>query len=374
MRKVKITIAVLLTVWLSACSIIPQITDLGNYSGSWHRDDDDTSTVLKTDLNDDVILDDNDIEIIKFPKNSKILFRFTDQDMFQMEVVNATQGGLVIRYKIDGDLVNRAKVSDQRIQNAWRSMYRISGVSSELRVAKLNRVGGIDNVLEEVDIIKRNSVKRSYLQWLSADYELTADQQEKAIKIAKSIASDRESRLAFYAISRAKSALAKTQTVSLLRSLNEVQSDSELKNLLSNLLPAIEQEESQEVDNAFFEAATNIQSDSDLRDFMGDMFSVIIDHKSLVSGVKFAGEHIQSNRNLADLLMDLLNKDIRKEALIAVLETATTNISSDSNRADVLVSIIASKNYDKSIASLVEIAANKISSDSEKQRVLSELK
>jgi hypothetical protein len=213
-------------------------------------------------------------------------------------------------------------------------MIRDSGIGAQARVSRILRQGGTPAVLSEIRLIHSDGSKRTYLEQLFAQAQLSTEQMRDAAGLIRGISSDGDKA--------------------------QVLVDEDGRYLTHELRPEL------------FEAVESINSDGDKRRVLSDILKKDAGSPETLFGVARAAKHISSDGDKAEVLVEIAKSYREDGGVGAAYFEAVKSISSDGDHARVLLAFLAAHRDDRDSLAGALTSAGHISSDGDKARVLKE--
>ena len=370
----KLALVLLSSFILSACStsyVVEYIEEEGSNSGTWVRVNDGEQTKINANLNGQVILNTAETDIDVFPADSELSISTQGEDHFSMHIERKGSAPVKVSYQLNGEAVNRAAVSEQQLQLAWQSFFRLSGHSADERATRIVKNGGLSALLNEIEMIQSNLVTRRYIEHLVTSYALSDQEITETIAIIQNMSSNSQSSEAFSALLSGKTALRETQVIALVEATDNITSNNALSTLLIDIInkPAHNQL-SPALADSVLEAAKNISSNNSLGDVLSQLLDKVDDQQIVAKLIKQAGRNISSNNRLASLYTQTLDKDLGQDNMRLLLKSAGDNISSSNGLADFVINAIKSDNFSAEIIDDVTRVTKQIASSSRQSDVM----
>lgn len=316
--------------------------------------------------------------------------------------IEPSTGGLERRWRVDGE--TRPYDADAR---AWLArtlpvVFRRTAINADARARRILAEGGVDALLQEIELIPSDHVAGRYYRILLAqadlgpatirrvvreagrridsDFELgrlliaIAEHQplDEAVRIAYveaagSIDSDFEHRRVLSAILQ-REGLSREMAEAMLRSATRIASDFELARLLMQLVDAHPLDET--LAPAFFEAVDGIDSDFQRRRVLSAVLEQGTPRRDVLDRTLLAAQAIGSDFELGRLLIQVAELYPMDGPLPSSYLQATGTIASSHERTRVLTTFVHRERLEPATLVSVLEAATGISSDFEHGRIL----
>ena len=351
----KLLVPMVVTVAMAAAGMLPNVDlfsmDVEAASSSrhiWIDDDEDGRVSIDVSSSDENL--HMELEArgeIEFAPDDSDITSMADGDFFDLTV---TRHGDKHRVRIEGKggrLVRSWWVNgDKQLWNAeaaaWFAailpeVFRRTGINAEQRVAHMLDTGGVDAVLNEIELIQGDYSQKRYFMYLM---ELADPSSAEMIRIIRMAGS-------------------------------ELSSDFELRSVLISMLDEPGVDDS--VWTEFFKAARSIGSDYEQRTVLTELAErVPFEHnQGLIDEYLETSAAIGSDFEMRQSLIALLDRaDLDEESLSLLLQT-TGQVGSDFEQASILIQA-APRVRGRAVDAYLE-ASRKIGSDFEQRRVLDAL-
>lgn len=282
---------------------------------------------------------------IEFASDDSDIISMADGDYFDLSV---TRDGDKHRVRIEGDngrLVRSWWVDgDKQLWNteaaSWFAailpeVFRRTGLNAEQRVAHMLDTGGVDAVLDEIELIQGDYSQRRYFTYLMELADPSSAEMIRVVRLAGS----------------------------------ELSSDFELRSVLVSMLdePGLDDAAWTE----FFAAARGIGSDFEQRTVLTELAERVRFDKGLIDDYLENSASIGSDFEMRQALTALLDRaELDEESLSLLLQT-TAKVGSDFEQASVLIHAVGQVRG-QALDAYLE-ASGKIASDFEQRRALEAL-
>jgi beta-lactamase regulating signal transducer with metallopeptidase domain len=276
-----------------------------------------------------------------------------------------SSGHITRRYLING----REKPIDGDgkawLRAALPDLLRESGVDVPQRVRRILKQGGAAAVLAEIAKISGDGSKVLHLRELATIGNLTTDQFQSILRLARGISSDGEK--ASLLVSLVPYALKDNLRVYTFEALETVSSDGEKHRVLTYFIRA---DTSSATLTLVARAAAGISSDGEKAAVLVDLAPYLRGNRDLSHPFFRAAQSISSDGERARVLMAVMSSaGDQHDTLVDAIRTAGS-ISSDGEKAQVLIHADGYWKDDEPFRGAYFDAARSVSSDGEKARVL----
>jgi beta-lactamase regulating signal transducer with metallopeptidase domain len=323
----------------------------------------DDSRDLRIKLRGDVSFAGNDQSVSSLsPDGFLIIDESKGWSHRRVEVRPGQAGAVETKYFLDG----REKAMDG-VGRAWAAtMYlfaiRELGVDAEARVSRMLAHGGVSTVLQEVDLIHSDGVKRKYLTQLLDQATLTNSDLERVNDSVRKISSDGDK--ADFLAAHERDLCADQIQMSFFRAVNSISSDGDRRRVLIGVLQSSGKDP--EMARLVALSAKGMSSDGDKADVL---LAIPPDKSSQAScALLSAARDIQSDGDKARVLHDSAYVD--SSGCRDVYFSVVSRIQSDVDRAGVLQNLLSQTNLTSETLQEIANSAKAMSSDGDKANVL----
>jgi beta-lactamase regulating signal transducer with metallopeptidase domain len=280
----------------------------------------------------------------------------------RLEVHSGPGAAPETKYLIDG----REKPLDG-VGRAWAAssylfVLREIGLDAEARIDRILARRGPAGVLEEIDLIHSDQVKRRYLTQLLKQATLSSADLQRVNDSARKISSDNDK--AGFLLDHQHDLAAASLRTSYFRAVNSISSDNDRRRVLVHLLETDGQDP--EIGRLVALSAKEMSSDND----KADILLAIPATGSAQTGCALltAAKHIQSDNDKARVLRDSAYAGATqcRDAYFA----AVNLIQSDNDRAGVLQNLMEHATLTPETYRDIAHSAKAINSDNDKANVL----
>jgi len=349
----KLLIPMVVTVAMVGASMLPGVdlfsmdVEAGSTSRHvWIDDDEDGRMRIDVNTSDKNMAMELDARgEIEFAPDDSDITAMDDGDYFDLTVV---RDGDKHRARIEGEdgrLVRSWWVNgDKQLWNAeaaaWFAtilpeVFRRTGLNAEQRVAHMLDTGGVNTVLDEIELLQGDYTRRVYFTVLMEMADPISAELTRAVRLAG----------------------------------NEISSDFELRSVLVSMLDEPGLDDSAWTE--FFAAARGIGSDYEQRTVLTELAERIRFNKGLIDDYLENSASIGSDFEMRQALTALLDRaDLDEDSLILLLQT-TAKVGSDFEQASILEHAVPQVRGHAIDAYLA--ACGEIGSDFEQRRALEAL-
>ncbi|MCU1260067.1 MAG: hypothetical protein JWO80_2952 [Bryobacterales bacterium] len=279
----------------------------------------------------------------------------------RLEVRPSSSGAPEEKYFVDG----RQKPLDEA-GRAWAAstypfLMRELGIDVEGRVGRLLTRRGVSGVLDEVDLIHADNIKRKYLTQLAEQATLTTDDLRRVAMCVRKISSDHDK--AEFLIANANRFAADQLRTSYFHAVDSINSDNDRRRVLMGMLEA--DGRSPETASLVGKSAKSMNSDHDKAEVL---IAIPSTSGEATCGLLKAARTIQSDYDKARVLRDsgYMESSECRDAFFAVVN----QIHSDNDRSTVLREMLNRPALSAATYQEVASAAKAMSSDNDKANVL----
>jgi hypothetical protein len=237
-------------------------------------------------------------------------------------MVLAERGGRIEReYRVDDLRLPAAEGADW-LRGIVLDLVRTTGFGAEERVARIRRQRGVGGVLDEVDQLRSDHVRRIYLTTLLAGGGLNDDELRRVARTAAQIGSDHEKAEVLLAVAGAPAAVAATAET--------IGSDHERARVLTALLERTSLADAA-TRTAFFRAADGIGSDHEHANVLRALVARDDVAESAARQLLGSAARIGSDHEKASVLLAVSTHAewLRTPAVRAAFDSAVRSIGSD---------------------------------------------
>ncbi len=274
----------------------------------------------------------------------------------------------------------------------YPKLVRELGIDLDRRVGRILDARGVAGVLEEIDLIRSNDVKRRYLTRLVKHSALTTEDLQRIATSARMIPSDHDK--AEFLLANIRRFATDPLRSSYFQAVDSIRSDHDRRRVLIEVLNADghsqetasfvgrsvksmgsdhEKSEvllaippvSEEARCALLKAARSIQSDNDRARVL--LRSSYLESSPCRDAFFAVVNQIQSDHDRQSVLKDVIQRNTDKAVLLQVVNSAS-HLSSDHSKAEVLIAA-AKVSGEPEVRSAVQRASARITSDSDYRRV-----
>lgn len=321
---------------------------------------------------------------LKFKVNGTIVFTADEDDVLSLigkaaileerggsarRIVFASDAGGVTRsYSVDGREQPWDADGRRWLAELLPTVIRETGLNSDQRIRRLHAAGGVVAVLNEIDRVQAEHVRRRYIEGLMKLASLNEPQLERVLAAVALLQSDYQQRKALHAMI-ATQTLSPASQVALLDNLARMESDFELRSVLSTLIPKMSA--NAKVIAAWEAAMDRIQSDFELRSVIVVMAKQDALSIPQLDAALRVTRNIDSNFERASALKSLLRHMPRAtSAQHAAYLRSARDMDSDFERRGALVALMTRAKLDKAGWSALFDAVEDMDSDFEIGSVL----
>ncbi len=219
-------------------------------------------------------------------------------------------GKLVHTFERDGDEQSMTADDKQWLDTMMLDYLRNSGANANERVAKINKLGAMDAVIDEMEQIHSRGLLY-YSAAAAKTGELSDSQIQRMVKILKSLTSDYDMRIAFTPLFMLEN-LSDETVKQIMTAVKSIGSDYEMRILLTSLLEARSLND-ESVFATFLDLSDSIQSDYEMRVL-------------LMGAVKVQ----PNNTNNAKQMLSLAKKRIKSDYELRMLISGVVKLFKDS--------------------------------------------
>lgn len=369
---------------------------------SMTQQQDDKTIRIKGKLKGEFSVNASETQITHFPEDSYLYITYDDGRKERKLEVSRDSEEIEYQFYLDGDKNAFDQPAQQWFSSIIPEVFRVSGLNTKKRVARIKKRDGDEGVLQEVALINSDFVAASYLGHLLKISQLNADNKLKTIELSYDINSDFEQAKVLKLMLETQSFDSNRLWLSLLAATKEISSDFEQSSTLKTAVDHLPNDK--DIHEEFFKVSENISSDFELRSLFSrfldsensndaeiakmlesasgissdfEMSSLLvqavdrdINSSTLFNAYLKASESISSDFEMARAFSKYLDTKPKSEFLVKVLDTATDNIGSDFELAKLLLQIAGECGLDNSVERALRQSIKSISSRHEKGKVL----
>lgn len=327
---------------------------------------------VEAKLTGDIVFNQQETKIEKFPKNSYLDIRIeqNDEDEKRLRISRKDSADITFQYYVDGDKQQYNSAAQQWFASILPEFFRTTGLNAEERVNRIHKVGSDSAVLDEIELIVSDFVQARYMKTLFEISQLDSNDFERALKLSTNIQSDFE--LAGVLKEGISSQKLPSEMWELLFEVSTtIQSDVELANVLKQAVGRLS--DSSEAQKYFFDAANSIQSDFEMKNLFVYFLSNQSVSQEFLLKMFDAAKEIQSDFELAELLKNANKQVISDEKVFDAYLKLSESISSDFEMRRALEGLVKENLSDDNLLQLIDLAVKYISSDAELARFLSDI-
>lgn len=287
----------------------------------------------------------------------------------ELVVESDRDGELRYRYQREGDEMPMDAEARAWLAEAIPTIYRATGLEAEVRVARIHDRGGLEAVLEEIELIGSDYLQRRYYEELAQLERLDDDALAAVYRHAgEQIGSDYELRQVLATLPT-RDALTRAQSLALLSAAASIGSDFESAELLISVADQLYPES--EVARAYLTIAADIGSDFEMNKAL-DALAGVSWVEAVPSRMLFeASRDIGSDFELAEFLKDHVALAVRDDAGFAAYLDAAATVGSDFELSRVLQQLVREHDLaTEHMLEVLELARDRIGSDFERSQLL----
>jgi hypothetical protein len=279
----------------------------------------------------------------------------------RLEVRPSSSGAPEEKYFVDG----RQRLLDETgrawVAATYLRVMRELGIDLEGRVGRILEARGVTGVLQEVDLIRSDDVKRRYLSQLMKRAALTSDDFQRIAISARRIGSDHEK--AEFLLENIRRFTTDPLRSSYFQAVDSIRSDSDRRRVLIGILDA--DGHSQETANYVGRSVKSMGSDHDKSEVLLAMPPA---SEQARCALLAAARTIQSDNDRARVLRrsGYVEASQCRDAFFSVVN----QIHSDNDRASVLRELLGHPGLGAVSYQSIASAAKRMSSNSDKANVL----
>jgi beta-lactamase regulating signal transducer with metallopeptidase domain len=279
----------------------------------------------------------------------------------RLEVRPAASGAPEAKYFVDGREKPLDETGREWAAATYPFLMRELGMDVEGRVGRILARRGVAGVLEEVNLIRGDNVKRKYLDRLTEQATLTADELRQVAMSVRKFSSDNEK--AEFLLANARRFAADELRTSYFHAVDSINSDNDRRRVLVGMLEA--DGHSPETVSLVGKSAKSINSDNDKAEVLIAIPQAVGDTGCALLK---AARTIQSDNDKARVLREAGYVDSTqcRDAYFAVVNL----IQSDNDRWTVLRGMLERPGLDAATYRSVAGAARAMNSDNDKANVL----
>jgi beta-lactamase regulating signal transducer with metallopeptidase domain len=279
----------------------------------------------------------------------------------RLEVRPGPGGAPEEKYFLDGREKQMDGVGRAWAASAYLFMLREMGIDAEGRVSRILARRGAVGVLEEVDLIHSDNVKRQYLTFLMDQSTLTPADLQRVADCARKISSDNDK--AEFLLAHQREFITGDLRNSYFRAVNSISSDDDRRRVLTGILETDGQ--SPETARLVGLSAKTMSSDNDKAEVLLSIPNANGDtHCALLK----AARTIQSDDDKARVLHEsgYIESTQCRDDFFAVVNL----IESDNDRSNVLQNLLKQPNLTPETYHEIANSVRTMSSDNDKANVL----
>jgi beta-lactamase regulating signal transducer with metallopeptidase domain len=338
-------------------------SDLGLHRSRWTSD----GRTIEIEMRGEVQFGDDDISIVRISPGGYVRV----QEMRgwyrrKLEARPDSSGRPEIRYWSDSAERSLDTPGREWVRTILPALIRETGINAEERANRILETRGASALLEEVDRISGDHVRRRYLSALIQSAKVTTDDFRRAMNRVARISSDHDKAEMLKLASQRPAAQQSEVSGALVQAIASIQSDHDKANTICSMLE--ERVAGTQLLADLLHVTETIQSDHDKSRVLERALRHDLSPASARSGFSSAVHTIQSAHDRARVLLTLLESPDLDEALLEVIAHSAEGIQSDHDKANVLARLAARHTPQGLFA-----AIRSISSDHDKRRVLSAL-
>lgn len=288
----------------------------------------------------------------------------------KLDIRPSTGGNLDYTYFVNDRRAEYDAAARRAFEDVFVEIIRESGVGADERVARILKTGGIDDVFEEIELIRSSSSTRRYMVALVEQADLGADELVRAARLAETDIPSSGDRSNFL---RTAAPQFFAHRASLDAYFDAVQSIPSSGDRSKTLLSALEYEIDRDLFLRLLDAASGIPSSGDKTRVLVAAAGRHADDESVRTAYFDTIETIPSSGDRSRLILLLLTEYELDDASTAKAFEAARSIPSSGDKARVLAA--AAPNYTGSAAQreMFFTAVNSIPSSGDRARVLLKL-
>lgn len=325
----------------------------------------DNKQCFRAEMRGDVSVTDDDADLRLGPDSYALLLQETNGVERQLEARTDASGHETRTYTVD-DKERPSSEAAAWLQATLLGVVRETGFAADKRVERLWRSGGAQAVLNEVDQIPGEGVKRIYLMDMLRRGELRRADLEQLARRVSRFKSDGEKRIVLNAVTEQREA----PVDDILQAARTISSDGETRIVLNRVLERTSLDARQSA--MLLDITQNIQSDGERRIVLNSAVRRVPLDDSAVRAAFFKSvDGINSAGERRIVLSSVLDRDsLAKPTFIALLHSAA-GMDSGGEKAIVLERAAhRSELRDSDIRAAFNDAAKTISSRGEYERVM----
>jgi beta-lactamase regulating signal transducer with metallopeptidase domain len=347
-------------------------------------------------------------DVVSISKGGYLEIEEDDGDTERRVKLKGERGGEVSRkWYVDGDQLPWDDEAQAWLETMIPEFARRTGFAADARVAQILAQDGVDAVLDEIERIESDYVKRIYFRELTSQAEMNAEQLHRVLEHAgREISSDFElaqllieaaregpldaaGRVAYaeatrsigsdFEQSRALVALAKSNDLdeaalaALLDAAAEIGSDFELAKLLVEV--ARRHGLSGDAHDAYFDALDSVGSDFEHRKVLASLLEQReLPPETHAAIIVSARRNIGSDYEMAELLIEIAHRAEVTGAALPPFVEALRTIGSDYEFRRVASALVAGTRLDDAaLTEVLQAASREVGSDYEMAELLVEI-
>ena len=378
------------------------LDDDGNSKISISSTKDGKKLKLKATLNGHLEFNNDESKILSFPKDSLFDMTINEGGIKHRILIKSDDSGPSYSYYLNGDVSD----FDQTAQNWFASVIpeilRTTGIDAEKRVERISKSRGNASVLDEIELISSDFIKKEYFLYLFKLTDLSEKNLTRVISLSGDIGSDFEQSAVLSSLIKTQKLTGESIWKQALDATTKIGSDFEQAKTLISFIDKLPQSSS--INKAYFNAASKIGSDFEMRrvftqyikrqpkqsvnliqmfdaaksigsDF--ELASLLIVSKDqmnqsqeLFSAYIDLAETIGSDFELRKVYSNLLSYQVNKDNLNRLIDSAQSSIGSDFELSSLLTLLIDQHDLDAEQVKTIKNAAKSIGSKYERNKVL----
>lgn len=334
-----------------------------------YRETDDAGNVLRFELRGDVVFTDDESDVASLGTRGAMTLerRMDDGSTRRFDIEAGKDGQLVRRYRVDDEDRPFDAAARAWLATELPVVLRETGLNAEKRGKRILERGGVDALLAEIALTRKDHATRRYLEVLFANVSLDDLQQQRALDATTAIESDFEQRHALQAMLAAQT-LGSDRQAQLLQVARDIDSAFERAELLMAM--AVRHAPTAATRPAWQETLAGIGSDFELRRTLEAMVDAAPGAATSTLVLDVAAEEIGSDFELRQLLEKTVAEARHDGAVRTAWLAGLAEISSDFETREALVSLVGDAPVDVALADAVLAVLPAIGSDFEAREVL----
>ena len=327
----------------------------------------DNGYELDVDMEGKITFADDESDVLAMAADAEFELEETRDGVTRSIEFTPAAGGVQRAYEVEGKPQPFDAAGREWLAQALPDMFRRSGANAEARAARILKTRGVDGLLAEIDLIKSDYARSTYLGQLYGNARLDPAQQQRALELTRGIESDYELRRAL-GMALSSSNVEPQMQALVLDVADEIGSDYERAELLIQALDAFE------IDGPMFErwskVVEGIDSDYEHRRVLDAVLERYEGNPDAVRIALRAAKAIDSDYERRQLLDAAAGPALDDAQLRREYLDAAAGIGSDYERKEALLTLVRTGPVDAALALDILEAIDGIGSDYEAKETL----